>query len=101
MKVIEHLDPDRLPTLVDVVFGAAQPQTVIVTTPNAEYNALFANLSAGSFRHPDHRFEWTRAEFQAWGAAIARRYRYQVRYEGIGTPHPERGQPTQMGVFTR
>src|SRR5690606_25739396 len=65
-EVIEHLDLDRLPALANAVFGAAQPKTVIVTTPNAEHNVLFPNLPAGKFRHPDHRFEWTRAEFRAW-----------------------------------
>jgi hypothetical protein len=101
VEVIEHLDPDRLPQLVGVVFGAARPKTVVVTTPNAEYNALFPGLAAGTFRHPDHRFEWTRAEFQAWASAIADRYGYGVRHAGIGEAHEELGSVTQMAVFTR
>lgn len=34
VEVIEHLEPDRLSALTDVVFGSARPKTVIVTTPN-------------------------------------------------------------------
>src|SRR5262249_6826613 len=70
VEVIEHLDPDRLPLVERVVFGEARPRTVLVTTPNAEYNALFPNLAAGCFRHRDHRFEWTRAEFRSWSERI-------------------------------
>ena len=68
MEVIEHLDPDRIPALERVVFGGAAPGTVVVTTPNAEYNAHFETLPPGAARHPDHRFEWTRAQFRAWAA---------------------------------
>jgi 3' terminal RNA ribose 2'-O-methyltransferase Hen1 len=101
VEVIEHLDSDRLPQLAEVVFGAARPKMVVITTPNAEYNALFPGLAAGTFRHPDHRFEWTRAEFQAWASAIADRYGYGVRHAGIGEAHEELGSVTQMAVFTR
>ena len=67
MEVIEHLDPERIPALERVVFGFAAPATVVVTTPNAEYNVHFlATLEPGAMRHRDHRFEWTRAEFRAW-----------------------------------
>jgi 3' terminal RNA ribose 2'-O-methyltransferase Hen1 len=101
VEVIEHLDPDRLPALADVVFGAAQPRTVVVTTPNADHNALFPGLGAGMLRHPDHRFEWTRGEMTAWAATIETRYGYRAAHCGIGTAHPELGAPTQMMVFTR
>ena len=67
MEVIEHLDPDRIPALERVVFGEAAPGTVVVSTPNAEYNVHFiATMAPGTLRHRDHRFEWTRAEFRAW-----------------------------------
>jgi hypothetical protein len=101
VEVIEHLDPDRLPALEKVVFEAAAPKTVIVTTPNREHNALFPNLPPGKFRHPDHRFEWTRAEFRAWVDDIASRYGYVSRLAGIGSDHETHGPPTQMAVFTR
>lgn len=101
VEVIEHLDADRLPALADAVFGAARPKSVVVTTPNAEYNVLFPMLAAGSFRHPDHRFEWTRREFKSWADAVAQRFGYVVTYSDIGETHPEHGAPTQMAVFVR
>ena len=101
MEVIEHIDPPRLEAFETVVFGATQPGAVIVTTPNSEYNALFENLPPGELRHRDHRFEWTRAEFQAWAHGVASRRRYDVRFQDIGPEHPTCGAPTQMGVFTR
>ncbi|RCV49901.1 3' terminal RNA ribose 2'-O-methyltransferase Hen1 [Marinitenerispora sediminis] len=101
MEVVEHVDPSRLPALAAVVFGHAAPRTVVVTTPNVEYNIRYAGLAAGRLRHADHRFEWTRAEFAAWAGAVAERYGYQVRYLPVGDADPELGPPTQMGVFTR
>jgi 3' terminal RNA ribose 2'-O-methyltransferase Hen1 len=101
VEVIEHLDEDRLPALADAVFGAARAKTVVVTTPNADYNVLFEALPAGQFRHPDHRFEFTRAQFSAWAKAIAERYGYSVAVSGIGESHPEHGPVSQVGVFSR
>lgn len=72
-----------------------------MTTPNAEYNVRWETLPAGQFRHPDHRFEWTRAEFQAWASGAAHRYRYTARYLPVGTEDAEVGPPTQMAVFSR
>ena len=74
---------------------------MIVTTPNVEYNALFETLPAGTLRHRDHRFEWTRAEFKAWATGIAGRHGYRVELAGIGPEDAERGSPTQMAVFRR
>jgi 3' terminal RNA ribose 2'-O-methyltransferase Hen1 len=101
VEVIEHLDPDRLPALVEAVFGQARPGAVIMTTPNAEYNALFPNLAEGAMRHPDHRFEWDRAEFRAWVSAIESRHGYRAVYSDVGEADPAHGAPTQMAVLTR
>jgi len=101
MEVIEHIDPSRLRALERSVFGAAAPTTVVVTTPNAEHNVRFGTLPAGHFRHPDHRFEWTRAQFAEWADAVAARYSYQVRYLPVGDDDPEVGPPTQLAEFTR
>ena len=101
MEVIEHVDPDRLPALERAVFGFAAPATVVVTTPNAEYNVHFETLPAGAMRHRDHRFEWTRAEFRAWAAGGRRKYGYQVRFLPVGPEHPDAGPPTQLAVFDR
>jgi 3' terminal RNA ribose 2'-O-methyltransferase Hen1 len=100
MEVIEHLDPGRLPAMERVVFAEARPRTVIVTTPNAEYNARYG-LEDHQMRHADHRFEWDRARFAAWANATAAGHGYRVRIEGVGDADPEAGTPTQMGVFDR
>jgi 3' terminal RNA ribose 2'-O-methyltransferase Hen1 len=101
VEVIEHLDPARLEAFGGVVFGHARPGTVVVTTPNAEYNRLYESLSAGAFRHADHRFEWTRAEFEAWGGQIAGTYGYSVRFHPVGPESPDAGAPSQMAVFEK
>lgn len=98
MEVIEHIDPSRLPAMERVVFGAARPATVIVTTPNAEYNVRFARPG---FRHPDHRFEWARPEFRTWANDVAERYGYTVRFRPVGEDDPDVGPPTQLAEFTK
>ncbi|MGX4689276.1 3' terminal RNA ribose 2'-O-methyltransferase Hen1 [Streptomyces sp. JNUCC 63] len=99
-EVIEHLDLPRLPALEYAVFGAAHPRTVLVTTPNAEYNVRWETLPAGHVRHRDHRFEWTRAQFGRWAHAVAERHGYDVGFRPVGPDDPEVGPPTQMAVFT-
>lgn len=101
VEVIEHLDTPRLAAFERVVFEFAQPGLVVCTTPNAEYNVKFPSLPAGEYRHKDHRFEWTRDEFQSWAKRIADRFGYQVRFLPVGAEDPLVGSPTQMGVFTR
>jgi 3' terminal RNA ribose 2'-O-methyltransferase Hen1 len=101
VEVIEHLDPFRVEAFERVVFEQAKPGAVVVTTPNAEYNALFESLPAGEFRHADHRFEWRRDQFAGWAEGVARRNGYSVSFEGIGPDDPTLGSPTQMAVFTR
>ena len=99
-EVVEHIEPSRLPTVERVVFEFARPRCVIVTTPNADYNSVWDSLPAGTFRHGDHRFEWTRAEFQAWAEGVAGRNGYRVAFSGIGDEDDQgRGTPTQMAVF--
>lgn len=98
-EVIEHLDLPRLPALEYAVFGSARPRTVLVTTPNVEYNVRWESLPAGHVRHGDHRFEWTREEFRAWARAVAERHRYGVEFVPVGLDDPEVGPPTQMAVF--
>ncbi|PTH89456.1 3' terminal RNA ribose 2'-O-methyltransferase Hen1 [Streptomyces sp. A244] len=99
-EVVEHLDLPRLPALEYAVFGSARPRTVLVTTPNVEYNVRWESLPAGHVRHGDHRFEWTRAEFRAWAEAVAERHGYGVEFVAVGPDDPEVGPPTQMAVFT-
>ena len=101
VEVIEHLDPPRLAAFERVVFEHAKPNTIIITTPNVEYNVRFETLPAGQFRHKDHRFEWTREQFQSWAEGLAQRYGYAVVFSPIGNEDAEVGAPTQMGVFTK
>lgn len=101
VEVIEHLDPPRLAAFERVLFEHAKPGAVVITTPNAEYNVRFASLPAGQFRHRDHRFEWTRPQFQNWATAIGSRFGYSVEFHQVGTEDLEVGAPTQMGVFRK
>jgi len=100
VEVIEHLDGPRLAVFERVMFEASRPRTVIVTTPNAEYNVKFDTLPAGHFRHKDHRFEWTREQFQQWAKRVGERFGYVVRFLPIGEEDSRVGAPTQMGVFS-
>ncbi|WP_151769642.1 3' terminal RNA ribose 2'-O-methyltransferase Hen1 [Streptomyces abyssomicinicus] len=99
-EVIEHLDLPRLPALEYSVFGSARPRTVVVTTPNVEYNVRWESLPAGHVRHGDHRFEWSREEFRAWADSVAARFGYDVEYRPVGPDDPEVGPPTQLALFT-
>jgi 3' terminal RNA ribose 2'-O-methyltransferase Hen1 len=99
VEVVEHLDPPRLSAFERVLFEFARPRAVVLTTPNREYNVTWETLPAGQFRHPDHRFEWTRQEFQDWAQAVAGRFGYDVRFLPVGPEHEALGAPTQMGVF--
>ncbi|MFE9323915.1 3' terminal RNA ribose 2'-O-methyltransferase Hen1 [Nocardia sp. NPDC052278] len=101
MEVVEHVDEPRLGALEYSVFGSAAPGSVVVTTPNAEHNVVYETLPAGKFRHSDHRFEWTRAEFGNWASRVAEQYDYAVRFAPVGVEHPEFGPPTQLALFTK
>ncbi len=99
VEVIEHLEPDRLEFLTRAVFGHARPRRIVVTTPNAEYNPHWPSLPAGKFRHRDHRFEWTRAQFAAWAEDAAARFGYTVTLSGLGETDGDLGTPSQMAEF--
>jgi 3' terminal RNA ribose 2'-O-methyltransferase Hen1 len=101
VEVVEHLDPPRLAAFERAVFEFAAPGLAVVTTPNREYNVRWPSLPAGRFRHRDHRFEWTREEFQRWAEGIAGRFGYAVRFLPVGEEDPEVGAPSQMGIFSR
>lgn len=100
VETIEHVDPRRLAALEHNLFGRARPGTVVITTPNHEYNVLYG-LEPGELRDADHRFEWSRSRFRAWSLRLARQYGYQVAFSGIGEAHPEYGCPTQAARFSR
>jgi len=101
VEVIEHIEPDRLASVERVVFEFAKPGVVVVTTPNREFNAKFEGMEPGQLRHADHRFEWTRAEFQAWVDGVSSRFGYAARIEPIGEADATLGAPSQMSIFER
>ncbi|MES2572761.1 MAG: 3' terminal RNA ribose 2'-O-methyltransferase Hen1, partial [Verrucomicrobiota bacterium] len=101
VEVIEHLDAPRLAAFERVLFECARPATVIVTTPNSDYNVFWPALSAGRFRHRDHRFEWSRAEFAGWCETIRTRFGYTYSIVPVGPEDPALGAPTQMGRFEK
>ena len=101
VEVVEHLDEPRLAAFERVLFEFAKPATVVLTTPNVEYNVRFETLPSGSFRHKDHRFEWTRPQFREWAEAIATKHRYSVRFLPVGPEDATVGAPTQMAIFDK
>jgi len=101
VEVIEHLDPPRLKAFERAVFEFARPNTVVITTPNAEYNVMWETLPAGQFRHRDHRFEWTREQFQSWAESVAGDQGYSARFLPVGPVVDSVGAPTQLGIFER
>lgn len=101
VEVMEHIVLEKLPIFEKVLFQKASPSTVILTTPNREYNMRYHCVNRRMFRHEDHRFEWTRKEFAAWAARICEQYGYEAEVKGIGEMDEKYGFPTQMGVFTK
>lgn len=101
VEVIEHLDPPRLKAFERVVFHHAHPKTVVLTTPNQEYNSMWTTLPADTMRHSDHRFEWNRQEFAAWANRVAQEFDYRVRIRPIGAEDGNVGAPSQMAIFDR
>jgi hypothetical protein len=99
--VIEHIDPERLASVERVLFECAAPELVVLTTPNRDYNAMFESMSEGQLRHADHRFEWTRAEFQAWVDSVSARFAYDATIEPLGEVDAALGAPSQMAIFER
>jgi 3' terminal RNA ribose 2'-O-methyltransferase Hen1 len=101
VEVIEHMDAPRLAAFERVLFERARPECIVITTPNREYNVKWEALPAGKFRHRDHRFEWTRVEFQDWSNGVAKRFDYDARFLPVGPEDAVLGSPTQLAIFTR
>jgi len=99
VEVIEHLDENRLKSFERVLFQCAKPRTVVLTTPNGEYNVLYENMEAEKMRHTDHRFEWTRMEFETWANQVAQTHNYNVEFLPIGEEDKKVGAPSQMAIF--
>jgi small RNA 2'-O-methyltransferase len=100
VETIEHVEPAQLSLVERAVFVLLRPRVVVMTTPNREYNVRYG-LADGELRHPDHRFEWSRAKFASWASGVAERSGYRVTVRGVGPVDALLGSPTQMGVFVR
>ncbi|GAA3958386.1 methyltransferase domain-containing protein [Allohahella marinimesophila] len=100
LETIEHIEPSRLSKVEHMVFRGLQLSTVLITTPNQEYNVVHG-MAPGERRHPGHRFEWTRAQFSAWASGVAERNDYLLEFSALGPPHPVYGSSTQMALFRR
>ena len=96
-EVVEHVDPERIDVFVEAVFGLISAASVVLTTPNREYNANFERLDARGLRHDDHRFEWTRSEFESWARGVCERFGYSVEISAVGPVDPVHGPPTPDG----
>jgi small RNA 2'-O-methyltransferase len=100
LETIEHIDPARLSVLERAVFGEMRPGTVLITTPNSDFNPLLG-VPAHRLRHPDHRFEWGRARFRSWADGVAGRNGYTVVCREVAGAHPIKGGASQMALFER
>ena len=100
VETIEHVDPDRLSLIERSVFQEMRPATVVITTPNSDFNPLLG-VPAHRFRHPDHRFEWGREKFRSWMEGVARRNDYVFSCHDVAGAHPVHGGATQMAILTR
>ncbi|XP_055474114.1 small RNA 2'-O-methyltransferase [Psammomys obesus] len=101
IELIEHLDSDDLARFPEVVFGYLSPAMIVISTPNAEFNPLFPTVT---LRDADHKFEWSRMEFQTWASQVANCYNYCVEFTGVGAPpagSEHVGYCTQIGVFRK
>ncbi|XP_006797846.1 small RNA 2'-O-methyltransferase isoform X1 [Neolamprologus brichardi] len=101
IELIEHLTPADVELFSEVVFGYMTPKMVIISTPNSEFNIFMPGVSC--YRHSDHKFEWTRAEFRSWAVKVCLDYGYEVEFTGVGkAPQGQQeavGFCTQIGVF--
>jgi hypothetical protein len=99
VEVIEHLpsEADAHRAGAVLLCGWA-PRIAVVTTPNVEANAALEAAACsgplaadehgarGRFRDADHKFEWTRAQFQDWAhrAVAAAGGAYDVSFAEVG-----------------
>lgn len=114
LEVIEHMEEDQACMFGEVVLSCFCPGVLIVSTPNYEYNPILQKSSMQSkedsddkatpskFRNHDHKFEWTRQQFQHWANDLAARHHYSVEFSGVGgSIDVEPGFASQIAVFKR
>uniref|UniRef100_A0A453BLG8 Small RNA 2'-O-methyltransferase n=1 Tax=Aegilops tauschii subsp. strangulata TaxID=200361 RepID=A0A453BLG8_AEGTS len=114
LEVIEHVEEDQASLFGNVVLSSFCPAVLIVSTPNYEYNPILQRSAlpnkeeeqeqdAGpcKFRNHDHKFEWTRSQFQRWATRLAASHNYSVEFSGVGGSSDEPGYASQIAVFRR
>uniref|UniRef100_A0A0A9CZY1 Small RNA 2'-O-methyltransferase n=1 Tax=Arundo donax TaxID=35708 RepID=A0A0A9CZY1_ARUDO len=114
LEVIEHMEEDQASLFGNVVLGSFRPTVLIVSTPNYEYNPILQrsampnkedepeeNTGPCKFRNHDHKFEWTRAQFQIWATDLAVKHNYSVEFNGVGGTGDEPGYASQIAVFRK
>lgn len=75
-EVIEHFLPQEIDNVLDIVFKGICPKSVILTTPNRDYNVNIKLKEGETFRHPDHKFEFNLEEFKTFINNIKTKYNY-------------------------
>ncbi|XP_068655378.1 small RNA 2'-O-methyltransferase [Aristolochia californica] len=118
LEVIEHMEEDQACIFGDVVLSCFCPEILLVSTPNYEYNSILQKTVLSSrgeedpdvstqsqpfkFRNHDHKFEWTREQFNSWALDLASRHNYSVEFSGVGgSADVEPGFASQIAVFQR
>ncbi|XP_020114657.1 small RNA 2'-O-methyltransferase-like isoform X1 [Ananas comosus] len=114
-KVIEHMEEDQALLFEDIALSSFCPRILVVSTPNYEYNPILQRSSVPNkeddsedksgpckFRNNDHKFEWTRAQFEHWANKLILRHDYSVEFSGVGgLGNIEPGFASQIAVFRR
>ncbi|KAL3631590.1 hypothetical protein CASFOL_024574 [Castilleja foliolosa] len=114
LEVIEHMEEEDACLFGDIALSLFFPKILIVSTPNYEYNVILQKITPHGqeddpnennlckFRNHDHKFEWTRAQFERWASDLAARHDYGVEFSGVGgSADVEPGFASQIAIFTR
>lgn len=62
-EVIEHMEAPERRALINVITKALRPRLLLLSTPNVAWNANIPHMLT-QYRHPDHRIEYTRDQFE-------------------------------------
>jgi SAM-dependent methyltransferase len=85
-EVLEHMPAANSLTLLTEILQSVQWSRVIITMPNREFNVFYGLGEA--FRHDDHHYEPTRAEFQELVTTALQKalpdYRGKAQYCPVG-----------------
>ena len=87
-EVVEHMPVAAATVLVQQLCTRLHFSALVVTTPDRRFNPLYA-LGPGQMRHPDHDWEMTGPEFEAWIrekvlAEVNGDGRFTVAFGGMG-----------------